>query len=86
MPTAKYSSLTISANSLIIFGFDVAANPNWDGHFEKPSTEKDATPPPFGTSWIGSELIVIGIPNLDFDAVFWREFIFFANSTGLGFP
>ena len=28
MPTAKYSSLTISANSLIIFGFDVAANPN----------------------------------------------------------
>ena len=26
MPTAKYSSLTISANSVIIFGFDVAAN------------------------------------------------------------
>ena len=46
----------------------MAANPSCDGHFENPSTEKDATPPPLGTSWIGSELIVTGIPNLVLDA------------------
>ena len=64
IPTAKYSSFAISANSLTISGLLVAANPNCDGHFENPSTEKDATPPPFGISWMGSELIVIGIPVL----------------------
>ena len=49
-PTDRYSSLAISANSLIISGCLVAAKPNCDGHFEKPFNEKAATPPPRGTS------------------------------------
>ena len=76
----------MSANFLTTLVLFVAANPSCDGHFENPSTEKDATPPPFGISWMGSELIVIGIPNLVLDATFWKLLISLARVSGLGLP